>query len=255
MDEIWSELGALHTLQAGFVSWVRPKPNSMKDHIIVWWTVHQKLLIIFDQQLNWTFFFLPGANTRVKTGCVYRVRTCSVAVLWTGICSSIFVKLIILWPSVSGIHDAPFYLCPLRDPNYLVLLCSFTHSVKQWSVSMVLLLWCLFGCSSYSAIATCSWSGLYIEIWWTSTSCSKLKPEGSSRIWPGFIIYISCSFGENQYFHALNLDLFSFYITFGLAVLYFCVFEVLPCEILCLMFEYHTILDGESDFFYWEYNL
>lgn len=47
----------------------------------------------------------------------------------------------------------------------------------------------------------------------------------------------------------MNLDLFSFYVTFGLAVLYFCVFEVLPCEILCLMFEYHTILDGESDFF------
>jgi len=48
----------------------------------------------------------------------------------------------------------------------------------------------------------------------------------------------------------MNLDLFSFYITFGLAVLYFRVFEVVACEILCLMFEYHTILDGESDIFF-----
>jgi hypothetical protein len=51
----------------------------------------------------------PGANIRVKTGFVCHVRKFSVAVLWTGICSTIFVKLIIVWPSVSGTTTYYYY--------------------------------------------------------------------------------------------------------------------------------------------------
>ena len=52
----------------------------------------------------WKHWHMKGANTQMRTGYVYAVRTCSVVVLWTSICYSIFNSQIIACHSATGIH-------------------------------------------------------------------------------------------------------------------------------------------------------
>lgn len=97
--------------------------------------------------LFWYFFFTSGANIRMKIGCVCHVKTCSVADLWTDICSSIFVKLIIVWPSVSGTYESwCFYLlCALWVWPPKFLCCLFHWVILSNSDLSV---WC-FSCDAY----------------------------------------------------------------------------------------------------------
>ena len=52
----------------------------------------------------WKHWHMKGANTQMRTGYVYAVRTCFVVVLWASICYSIFNSQIIACHSATGIH-------------------------------------------------------------------------------------------------------------------------------------------------------
>ena len=88
---------------------------------------------------------MKGANTQMRNGYVYAVRTCSVVVLWTSICYSIFNSQIIACHSATGIHI-----------TISIIFLNFLHNVLQSYLGHVLFtfgnsdpsVWC-FSCDAY----------------------------------------------------------------------------------------------------------
>ena len=148
-------------------------------------------------------YMCKGANTRMRIGYVYAARTCSAAVLWTSICSSIISSRIIVWRSATGNYYLLaiifFKLGLLRwfhlsflAMHYEVVFAQCLCGVyfgKQWSVGLVFLLWCIFRRSSDSATAACLWDSLHTEIWWGAAVSDGLmykicdnQAEGTWRV-------------------------------------------------------------------------
>ena len=107
----------------------------------------------------WKHWHMKGANTQMRTGYVYAVRTCSVAVLWTSICCSIFNSQIIAWHSATGIHitiSIIFFKLSSLFYYYYFFFKNFLHNVLQSCLGHVLItfgnsdlsVWC-FSCDAY----------------------------------------------------------------------------------------------------------
>ena len=112
----------------------------------------------------WKHWHMKGANTQMRTGYVYAVRTCSVAVLWTSICCSIFNSQIIAWHSATGIHITIsiifFKLSSLFYYYYFFLKIFSTMFYKAVLVMFCLLLEtviCQFGVSPAMPIWMLKW--------------------------------------------------------------------------------------------------
>ena len=101
----------------------------------------------------WKHWHMKGANTQMRTGYVYAVRTCFVVVLWASICYSIFNSQIIACHSATGIHiTISIILFKLSS----LILFNFLCNVLQSCLGHVLFtfgnsdlsVWC-YSCNAY----------------------------------------------------------------------------------------------------------